>query len=274
MEVTFWGTGASEGWPALFCDCPACRHARKHGERRTRAQLSIDDELLVDFGPDTYAHALQHGVCLSRIRAVLITHSHSDHLYTPDLGCILDNYNPAMDLNPLTVYGNEAVTAAGEALKAGYAGWAGLEKLLFQTAVPGRWLQLPGARALPLQANHIPHETCLIYVVEKDGRRILYGCDSGLYPEETNRALSGLRLDMAVLECTMLAAPAGHGHCSLTEMRRRKQLLTECGAITPDTKVYISHLCHSGGLSSQREIEEAVAGDGIRVAYDGLRVIL
>ena len=151
-------------------------------------------------------------------------------------------------------------------------GWLG--KAAFPARRPRSLAAAPRRPGPPLRANHIPHETCLIYVVEKDGRRILYGCDSGLYPEETNRALSGLRLDMAVLECTMLAAPAGHGHCSLTEMRRQKQLLTECGAITPDTKVYISHLCHSGGLSSQREIEEAVAGDGIQVAYDGLRVIL
>lgn len=274
MEVTFWGTGASEGWPAIFCDCPACCYAREHGEIRTRSQLCIDRELLVDFGPDTYAHALQYGVCLNRIHTVLVTHSHSDHFYAPDLGCILDNYNPAAERKPLTIYGNAAVHAAGEALKAGYAGWSGLEKLRFVSAVPGRWIQLPGTRVLPLLADHAPGESCLIYVVEKEGRRILYGCDSGLYPEATNLALAGMRLDMAVLECTMLSAPAGHGHCSLAEMRRQKQILVECGAITAQTKVYISHLCHSGGYISQREIESAVSGEGIHVAYDGLQVFL
>jgi len=31
MKVKILGTAAAEGWPALFCRCPACQRARKLG---------------------------------------------------------------------------------------------------------------------------------------------------------------------------------------------------------------------------------------------------
>ena len=33
MKLTFLGTGAGEGYPGLWCKCPHCDYARKHGER-------------------------------------------------------------------------------------------------------------------------------------------------------------------------------------------------------------------------------------------------
>ncbi len=33
MNIHFYGTGASEGVPALFCECQSCRAIRKLGER-------------------------------------------------------------------------------------------------------------------------------------------------------------------------------------------------------------------------------------------------
>ena len=70
MKVHYLGTGAAEGIPAIFCECPVCKTARlKAGkEIRTRTQALIDDELLIDFGPDTYMHSLQYGIDLSYIK--------------------------------------------------------------------------------------------------------------------------------------------------------------------------------------------------------------
>ena len=59
MKITYYGTSASEAWPALFCECEACRLARKYGGKnvRSRSQTLIDDTLLLDFPPDTNYHA-------------------------------------------------------------------------------------------------------------------------------------------------------------------------------------------------------------------------
>lgn len=83
MKVKYLGTGAAEGIPALFCHCAICEQARVLGGKniRTRAQALIDNELLVDFGPDTFFHTLKYNIRLADIEYCLITHNHDDHLY-------------------------------------------------------------------------------------------------------------------------------------------------------------------------------------------------
>ena len=87
MKIKYLGTGAAEGIPALFCHCDICNYARKMKGKniRTRAQLLIDNELLIDFGPDTLMHSIQYDIELANILYCLITHTHDDHLYVDDL---------------------------------------------------------------------------------------------------------------------------------------------------------------------------------------------
>ena len=113
MKIQILGTAAAEGWPALFCNCEACRRAREKGGKniRTRAGTLIDDQLLIDFSADTYGNALRFGLDLSRIHTLLVTHDHEDHLYAEDLGtrytwfAHLDARSP----ETLLVYGNDRV---------------------------------------------------------------------------------------------------------------------------------------------------------------------
>ena len=87
MKVTYLGTAAAEGFPALFCNCPACREAARLGGRniRTRSQALINRDLLLDLPPDTYLHKLQNGLDLSEVRYLFVTHWHMDHFYPPEL---------------------------------------------------------------------------------------------------------------------------------------------------------------------------------------------
>ena len=38
MNIQFLGTGAAEGIPALFCQCPLCRKAEAAGGREIRTR--------------------------------------------------------------------------------------------------------------------------------------------------------------------------------------------------------------------------------------------
>ena len=53
MKLTFLGTGAGEGYPGYWCECPHCTYARKHRGKnlRTNSSMVIDEELLIDIGP-------------------------------------------------------------------------------------------------------------------------------------------------------------------------------------------------------------------------------
>src|SRR4051794_21346604 len=82
MKLRFLGTAASEGYPDAFCDCDNCRQSRARGGRslRRRSAALIDDELLIDFGPDLMAAALMDGISLAQVQYCLQTHEHADHL--------------------------------------------------------------------------------------------------------------------------------------------------------------------------------------------------
>ena len=87
MKIKFLGTAAFEGVPSLFCNCPTCRRAREAGGKnlRSRLQALVNEDLLIDFPPDTVWHSIRFGLDWQKINTCLITHSHSDHLYPEDV---------------------------------------------------------------------------------------------------------------------------------------------------------------------------------------------
>lgn len=79
--VTFLGTGTSAGVPMIACACAVCRSTDAR-DRRLRPSIFVDvpgrAKLLVDTTPDLRQQALTHDI--TRVDAVLFTHSHADHV--------------------------------------------------------------------------------------------------------------------------------------------------------------------------------------------------
>ncbi|MBX0327693.1 MBL fold metallo-hydrolase [Oscillochloris sp. ZM17-4] len=80
MQLRFLGTGTSMGVPVIGCDCPICTSDDPRNRRmRTSALLrEAGQTILIDAGPDFRAQALSAG--LRHIDAVILTHSHFDHV--------------------------------------------------------------------------------------------------------------------------------------------------------------------------------------------------
>jgi phosphoribosyl 1,2-cyclic phosphate phosphodiesterase len=80
MQLRFLGTGTSMGVPVIGCECAVCTSADARNRRtRTAALLRTDGEtILIDAGPDFRTQAL--GAGLRALDAVLLTHSHFDHV--------------------------------------------------------------------------------------------------------------------------------------------------------------------------------------------------
>ena len=80
MQLRFLGTGTSMGVPVIGCECAVCRSPDPRNKRtRTSALLRTGQEtILIDAGPDFRTQALAAG--LRQIDAVLLTHSHFDHV--------------------------------------------------------------------------------------------------------------------------------------------------------------------------------------------------
>ncbi|PIE36242.1 hypothetical protein CSA56_00720 [candidate division KSB3 bacterium] len=82
MHLTFLGTSAANAFPEPFCQCPNCTQARACGGEslRKRSAMLIDDDLLLDLGPDILTASSLHGCPLTNVRYCLQTHAHADHL--------------------------------------------------------------------------------------------------------------------------------------------------------------------------------------------------
>jgi phosphoribosyl 1,2-cyclic phosphate phosphodiesterase len=80
-RVTVLGSGTSHGVPMIGCSCAVCRSADPR-DRRTRPSIHVAVEdgpsILVDTSTDLRMQALTHGV--TRVDAILFTHSHADHV--------------------------------------------------------------------------------------------------------------------------------------------------------------------------------------------------
>jgi phosphoribosyl 1,2-cyclic phosphate phosphodiesterase len=80
-HVLFLGTGTSHGVPMIGCSCAVCRSTDAR-DKRLRPSIYVDvpgyAKLLVDTSPDLRQQALVHD--LTRVDAVLFTHSHADHI--------------------------------------------------------------------------------------------------------------------------------------------------------------------------------------------------
>ena len=104
MRVTFLGSGTSQGIPVIGCSCSVCQSPAPE-DKRFRASIVVthDDgtQVLVDTTPDLRSQALAWK--LTRVDAVVYTHTHADHIFGLDE---LRRFNQLKGA-PITVYGDQ-----------------------------------------------------------------------------------------------------------------------------------------------------------------------
>lgn len=79
MEVTFLGTGTSQGIPVIGSKHPVCLSTDPK-DKRLRVSALVEWEgfnILIDCGPDFRSQMLTNQI--SHIDAILYTHEHNDH---------------------------------------------------------------------------------------------------------------------------------------------------------------------------------------------------
>ncbi len=263
MYITYQGTAAAEGVPAIFCNCDHCRYARAAGgkEIRMRSGALVDGKLKLDFGPDAYAQSLRFGHNYAEVGHVLITHTHSDHLTPHDLACIHPPYSHRE--KPLRVYGNGRV---GEKL----APFLKEGELEFIQVKPFETYQIGGYQVTPLNAVHAPlsGEEVLFYLIEKDGRRLLYAHDTDVFTDEDMTFLKGRRMDLISMDCTNGILEMDYiGHMGITDNLKLREALLENGTADEKTTFVANHFSHNG-LVGYEEMEKRLPG--FKVSYDGL----
>ena len=110
-SLTVLGSGTSMGVPTIGCDCAVCHSSDPH-DRRTRPSVLVTYNghvVLIDSPPDFREQAIREHI--TRIDAVLYTHTHADHILgIDDLRPLSFRHKP----NKLPLYASEE---AGEFIR-------------------------------------------------------------------------------------------------------------------------------------------------------------
>lgn len=159
MKMLFLGTGAAD-WPKQ----------RPEGMKEFRRLSSalIDDQLLIDPGPQVIEALNEYSIDLKNIKYVINTHRHSDHFSEETLRVLCDN---------------------------------GARLVEF---MPGDDITLGNYRILAYAGNHATCRTGTLHYIISDGERSLfYGLDGAWLNYEEYRAIKELHPNFAVFDCTI-----------------------------------------------------------------------
>lgn len=249
IKVCVLGSGTSKGVPEVGCSCDVCRSENSR-DKRERASVLVNVsglDLLIDASPDFRSQALRNNI--SNIDAVLVTHSHYDHVGGID------------DLRPFCVNGDLPLYLRKDVA----------DDLRRRLDYCFREHLYPGVPVFEL------HEI---------GNEPFYIRDVKIVPISVKHArlpIVGFRIgDFAYITDAKTIAPQ-----EVEKLRGVKTLIVNALRFTPhfshftvdealaliaDIKpreAYLTHICHEMGLHD--EVNGRLP-EGVRLAYDGLRL--
>lgn len=274
MKIKILGSGGGEGFPAPFCSCEHCEAARKMGGKslRSLSQALINDDLLIDLPADTNAHCLRFGINLGKLENILITHSHSDH-FAPQLLSLRGGL-AAHDLKypDLFLYGPENLKELcdREPMKNEVR-----ESIKFVALTEQNAFRIGKYSVTPLKALHAPKLGSLNYIIEQDGKHLLYLVDSGYPTDDTLAFLKDLeqKFDAVIMDGTMgyEPLPTYVYHMGYEDNKNLKSKLESLDLTLPHTRFAVTHITHNKSEYHEK-VEEIFKGTGIEVAYDGFEL--
>jgi len=257
IEITFLGTGTSQGVPMIGCDCAVCLSGDPR-DNRTRSSIHVrtpEAAWVVDTGPDFRTQVLRE-----RIRwldAVVYTHAHTDHMMGfDDLRRFCDARNGTMPIHASaeTMADLQRVFSFAFDGTAMFPGYVQPEVHV----VDGPFL-LGATTLTPLRVKH-GRAHVFGYLLSRDGKkRAAYISDCKTISKEATVALR----DVPVLVIDALRHRPHPTHMNLEEaLEFRKSV----GA----KRTWLTHLCHDLGHAET----EAGLPEDVRVAFDGLKIVV
>lgn len=280
MKLTFLGTSAANAFPEPFCSCANCIGAR--GERgrslRKRSSALINDDLLIDLGPDIMTSSQMHDVDLTHVRWCLQTHPHADHL---DLSHLLSR-SPGFGVvgaPRLHIYASStALERANQTFRRDLSGQELLDpnlqeelNLAVHEIVPTELTNIGPYEVVAFPANHAPGFGALLYAISRNCKSIFYGTDTASLFEETWDAFHDHQLcfDLLVLDHTYGPEEQEADHLNARNLASLVGRMRKEGLMKVDGRAFATHIAHEGNPPHSKLVEHA-SQNGYEVGFDGL----
>ncbi|MBS1681165.1 MAG: MBL fold metallo-hydrolase [Bacteroidetes bacterium] len=260
MKITFLGTGTSQGVPVIGCACEVCR-SLDYRDKRLRVSVLIEADaclpnkqgknIVIDTGPDFRQQMLRDRV--ARLEAVLLTHSHKDHIAGLD---DVRAFN-FLQKSGMPIYGTASTL---EQIKREYhyafdaVRYPGIPVLDLHE-IGEEEFEIDGIKITPLPVMHL-HMPVLGFRIGS----FSYITDAKSIAETTVEKLKGTK----VMVLNALQKENHLSHFTLDEAIVQAQKI---GA----EQTYFTHISHKMGLH-QSVAKELPAG--MALAYDGLTLTL
>ena len=281
MKIQYWGTAAAEGVPGIFCDCETCRLARQYKGRkvRMRSQILVNDDLLIDFGPDTYYNSLRFDYNMTNLKDVIITHPHEDHLYPEELEHRLPGFAPKVVEPVLTMHASADTFEAVHRVIDRIPYFKGQDRVAFDVMTPFVTKEVGRYRITALPAEH-GTATPYVYLVEEGEKSFLLLNDTGRPSDAVYEYLigRGIVIDVISFDTTYAYAnvlekygKADHHMGLLDNVAVRDYLKTQ-GVADEHTVCIATHYSHNGVDADYDKMCEHTEEHGFINAYDGMEL--
>lgn len=272
MKIKYLGTSAAEGLPALFCECEICKRARitKGKNVRSRSQVLVNDDLLIDYPPDSFYHFVNNDVDFTKIHNLIISHAHEDHFYPLDFEYFLSGFSVPEKCLPFTIYGSVDIQKPLEF----YLNHERNQGLHYLSIEPYKEYKVGNYKVTPLVASH-GTEHPYIYIVSDGVKEFLYCHDTGLLKEEVFEYLktSKHHFDLISIDCNVGDAEMPwNNHMNLKMDKETVDKFIEVGCADDKTKVIVSHFSHNGGHVLYEDMVKVAGKYGFDVSYDGMEI--
>ena len=254
MKVTFLGTGTSQGVPVIACPCNVCASSDPR-DNRLRSSILISDEkagnIVIDTTPDFRYQMLRAQV--KRLEAVVITHSHKDHIAGMD-DIRAFNY---FQQQPIDIYASDySQDVIMREFSYAFADfkYPGIPELNLQQ-IGNEPFFVNGLKFTPVNVLH--HKMPVLGFRFGD---FTYITDANFIAQEEKEKIRGSK----VLVLNALRREKHISHFTLDEA-------IELGRELEVPQVLFTHISHQLGLHAE---VEPMLPEGMHLAYDGLEIIL
>ncbi|MES2591151.1 MAG: MBL fold metallo-hydrolase [Bacteroidota bacterium] len=253
MQITFLGTGTSQGVPLIACTCKVCQ-SNDSNDKRLRTSILIEEKgktFIIDTGPDFRQQMLRENV--KNLDAVIFTHEHKDHTAGFD---DIRAFN-FINRKKMDVYASDRVQ---QAIRREFAyifsdfKYPGIPEINLHL-LENKLTVIDGVEILPIEVMH--------YKLPVFGFRIndfTYITDANDISDSEKEKIKGTKV-------LVLNALRREPHISHFTLDQAIELVKE---LKPE-KAYFTHISHQLGLHTE------VMGElplGIELAYDGLKIQL